>query len=196
MEPRVHIETERLRLRDWIDADAEPFAAINCDPRVMEFFTRPLDRAELDAFLARNQAGIAADGYGLYAVEVKRGGAFIGYVGLARPTFEAHFTPAVEIGWRLARESWGQGYATEGARAVADRAFGALGLAALVSFTAEWNRPSRRVMEKIGMTRDPADDFLHPRLPADHKLARHVLYRLSRADWLAAKQKGGPQTAL
>ena len=136
-----------------------------------------------DTFLARNQADIAANGYGLYAVEVKQSGAFVGYVGLARPNFEAHFTPAVEIGWRLARETWGQGYATEAARAVVDHAFGPLGLEALVSFTAEWNRPSRRVMEKIGMTHDPADDFRHQKLPADHKLSRHVLYRLSRADW-------------
>jgi RimJ/RimL family protein N-acetyltransferase len=185
MAPRIHVETRRLTLRDWVDADAEPFAAINSDPRVMEFFSRPLDRAESGAFLARNRADIAANGYGLYAVEVKESGTSIGYVGLARPTFAAHFTPAVEIGWRLAREAWGQGYATEGARAVVDHAFGPLGLAALVSFTAEWNRPSRRVMEKIGMTHDPADDFLHPRLPAGHKLSRHVLYRLSREDWQA-----------
>ncbi len=195
MAPRIHIEPARLLLRDWSDADAEPFAAINSDPRVMEFFSRPLDRTESDAFLARNQAAIDANGYGLYAVEVKDGAAFIGYVGLARPGFEAHFTPAIEIGWRLAREAWGHGYATEGARAVADHAFGALGLDALVSFTAEWNRASRRVMEKTGMTHDPADDFRHPRLPADHKLSPHVLYRLSRADWLAANKKGGPDTA-
>ncbi len=186
-EPRVHIVTLRLKLREWTDADAEPFAAINRDPRVMEFFSHPLDRAESNAFLARNQAGIAANGYGLYAVEVKQSGAFIGYVGLAHPTFEAHFTPAVEIGWRLAREVWGHGYATEAARAVVAHAFGTLDLDALVSFTAEWNRPSRRVMEKIGMTHDPADDFLHPRLPPDHKLSRHVLYRLKREDWQAGK---------
>jgi ribosomal-protein-alanine N-acetyltransferase len=188
MAARVHIETERLRLRDWTAADAEPFAALNSDPRVMEFFSRPLDRAESDAFLARNQAGIDADGYGLYALEVKASGRFIGYVGLARPTFAAHFTPAIEIGWRLEREAWGEGYATEAARAVVDHAFRDLGIDALVSFTADWNRPSRRVMEKLGMTRDPAEDFLHPRLPADHKLARHVLYRLKREDWLAAKE--------
>ena len=159
----------------------------------MEFFSRPLDRAESDAFLKRNQADIEANGYGLYAVEVKDGGAFIGYVGLARPSFAAHFTPAIEIGWRLAREAWGEGYATEAARAVAAHAFGPLGLDALVSFTAEWNRPSRRVMEKLGMTRDAAEDFLHPKLPAGHKLSRHVLYRLSRADWLAADSRGGAQ---
>ncbi len=188
MEPGVHIVTSRLKLRDWTPADAGPFAAINRDPRVMEFFSRPLDRDESDAFLARNQADIDANGYGLYAVEVKDNGRFIGYVGLARPTFQAHFTPAIEIGWRLAREAWGAGYATEAAHAVAGHAFGPLGLDALVSFTADWNRPSRRVMEKIGMTHDPADDFLHPKLPAGHKLSRHVLYRLKREDWLTAQQ--------
>ncbi len=187
MKPRVHLETERLLLRDWTEADAAPFAAINSDPRVMEFFTRPLSQAESDAFLARNQANIAADGWGLYAVEEKATGDFIGYVGLARPGFEAHFTPAIEIGWRLARRTWGQGYASEAARAVVGHAFGPLGLDALVSFTAEWNKPSRRVMEKIGMTRDPAEDFMHPKLPADHKLAPHVLYRLNRNTWRAAQ---------
>ena len=188
MAPRVHIVTSRLKLRDWIDADAEPFAALNADPRVMEFFPTALTRAESDAQMAAIRGFITDHGYGLYAAEEKATGRFIGFIGLWPPSFEAHFTPAVEIGWRLARESWGQGYATEGARAVVDHAFSVLDLDALVSFTAEWNRPSRRVMEKIGMTHDPADDFLHPRLPPDHKLSRHVLYRLSRADWQAERQ--------
>ena len=185
MGPRIHIETERLLLRDWGDADAGPYAALNADPRVMEFFPAALTREQSDAQMAGIRAVIAERGYGLYAAEEKTSGRFIGFIGLSRPSFEAHFTPAVEIGWRLAREAWGQGYATEGARAVRDHAFGSLGMDALVSFTAEWNRPSRRVMEKIGMTRDSADDFLHPRLPPEHKLARHVLYRLSRKDWVA-----------
>jgi RimJ/RimL family protein N-acetyltransferase len=178
----AHIVTDRLILRDWTDADAEPFAALNADPRVMEFFPKALSRAESDAFLARIRAGIAERGYGLYATEEKRSGRFVGYVGLAPVSFDAPFTPATEIGWRLARTAWGSGYATEAARAVIARAFGTLGLASLVSFTAEWNRPSRRVMEKIGMTRDPDGDFLHPALPPDHKLARHVLYRIARSD--------------
>jgi len=181
--PRTHIETARLRLRDWTDADAGPFAALNADPRVMEFFPAALTREQSDAQMAGIRAFIVERGYGLYAAEEKASGQFIGFIGLSRPSFEAHFTPAIEIGWRLAREAWGQGYASEGARAVRDHAFVALGLDALVSFTAEWNRPSRRVMEKIGMAHDPADDFMHPRLPPEHKLARHVLYRLSRAEW-------------
>ena len=189
MAPRIHVETPRLKLRDWVDTDAEPYAALNADPRVMEFFPAALSRAESDAQMASIRAFIAGHGYGLYATEEKASGRFIGFVGLSPPSFDAHFTPAVEIGWRLARESWGQGYASEAAPRVADHAFTTLGLDALVSFTAEWNRPSRRVMEKIGMTHDPADDFMHPRLPADHKLARHVLYRLSRADWQAARER-------
>ncbi len=189
MAARVHIETPRLKLRDWTDADADPYAALNADPRVMEFFPAALSRAESEAQMTAIRTFLADHGYGLYATEEKASGRFIGFVGLWPPAFKAHFTPAMEIGWRLARESWGQGYASEAARAVVDHAFGLLDLDALVSFTAEWNRPSRRVMEKIGMTHDPADDFLHPLLPSDHKLSRHVLYRLSRADWRASGAK-------
>jgi RimJ/RimL family protein N-acetyltransferase len=175
---RVHITTDRLILRDWSEDDAEPFAALNADPRVMEFFPAALSRAESDAFMARIRAGIAERGYGLYATVERQSGKFIGYVGLTPVSFDAPFTPSTEIGWRLARTSWGSGYATEAARAIVAHAFGTLGLASLVSFTAEWNMPSRRVMEKIGMSRDPDGDFLHPALPPDHKLARHVLYRI------------------
>lgn len=177
----VHaIETERLVLRDWRDEDAEPYAVLNADPRVMEFFPKQLSRAESDAQMAAIRAFISDHGYGLYAAEEKASGAFIGFIGLAPVSFEAAFTPATEVGWRLARRAWGSGYATEGARAVVVDAFGRLGFSALVSFTAEWNTRSRRVMEKIGMTRDPRDDFMHPSLPPDHKLARHVLYRIRK----------------
>ncbi|HVY20851.1 MAG TPA: GNAT family N-acetyltransferase [Bauldia sp.] len=187
MTPKVHIETERLKLRDWTDADREPFAALNADPRVMEFFPTRLDRGTSDALTATIRTNLTRDGYGLYATELKETGEFIGFVGLARPNFEARFMPAIEIGWRLSRRSWGQGLASEAAAAVRDHAFANLGLEALVSFTAEWNQPSRRVMEKIGMTHDPADDFIHPKLPAGHKLAPHVLYRISRRQWQALR---------
>ncbi len=185
MTAKVHIETERLRLRDWTDADAEPFAALNADPRVMEFFPAKLERAASDALIAKIRLNLARDGYGLYAAEVRETGQFIGFVGLAVPNFEAPFMPAIEIGWRLARRAWGQGFASEAAAAVRDRAFSDLGLQALVSFTAEWNVPSRRVMERIGMTHDPADDFVHPKIAPGHKLAPHVLYRLSKKQWAA-----------
>ncbi len=128
MTPPFLIETERLRLRNWRDADAEPFARLNADPRVMEFFASPVGRAESDALIARERARIAERGYGLYAAEAKEDGAFIGFIGLADVTFPAAFAPAVEIGWRLSRDSWGSGYATEGARAVIDDAFTRLGL--------------------------------------------------------------------
>lgn len=178
----VHIETPRLLLRDWTDADAAPFAAMNADPRVMEFFRQALTRDESDALIARERGRIAESGYGLYATEEKETGRFIGFVGLAPVGPALPFAPAVEVGWRLSRESWGNGYATEAAGAVVGHAFGPLGLDGLVSFTAAWNMRSRRVMEKIGMTRDPAEDFLHPALPADHKLAPHVLYRIARRE--------------
>jgi RimJ/RimL family protein N-acetyltransferase len=181
MRPTVLLETDRLLLRDWIDADAAPFAVLNSDPRVMEFFPKALSRAESDALMARERAAIAERGYGLYAVEERDSGRFVGFTGLAPVRFAAAFTPAIEIGWRLSRESWGHGYATEAARAVLDEALGPLGIPALVSFTAAWNRPSRRVMEKIGMTRDAEGDFLHPALHPGHKLAPHVLYRIAAA---------------
>ena len=125
----------------------------------------------------RIEAGFAADGFGLWAVEVAGGPPFIGFVGLAVPRFEAHFTPAVEVGWRLAREHWGRGYATEAARAALDYGFGTVGLEEVVSLTVPANTRSIAVMERLGMTRDPADDFDHPRLPEGHRLRRHVLYR-------------------
>ncbi len=183
----VLIETERLRLRNWREADLEPFARLNADPRVMEFFVRALDRAESDALAARERARIDERGYGLYAAEVKASGDVIGFIGLADVTFAASFAPAVEIGWRFSRESWGSGYASEGARAVIDDAFTRLGLETLVSFTAAWNTRSRRVMEKIGMVHDAEGDFLHPAIAPDHKLAAHVLYRIDRAMWEAAR---------
>jgi RimJ/RimL family protein N-acetyltransferase len=157
---------------------------------VTEFFVRALSRAESDAQLTGSRARLAADGYGKYAAEEKASGRFIGYVGLAPVDFPADFAPAIEIGWRLARESWGSGYATEGARAVLNHAFGAISLDALVSFTTEWNMRSRRVMEKIGMSRDSAGDFDHPRVPPSHKLRRHVLYRIDRTSWLTRQAAG------
>lgn len=180
MRPAVHIETDRLLLRDWSDKDTEPFAAMNADPRVMEFFPQPLSREASDALIDRECAAVAAAGYGLYATEEKATGTFIGFIGLAPVRFAATFAPTTEVGWRLSRRSWGSGYATEGAGAVVAHAFDRLGLKNLVSFTTVWNTRSRHVMEKIGMTYDPSADFLHPALPAGHKLAPHVLYRIAK----------------
>ncbi|MBL8949125.1 MAG: GNAT family N-acetyltransferase [Myxococcaceae bacterium] len=175
--------TERLVLRGWRPADREPFAALNGDPLVMEHFPKVLSRAESDASADRVEAHFERHGFGPWAVEVQGGAPFIGFVGLLQVGFEAPFTPAVEVLWRLSRSSWGQGYATEAAREVCRIAFEELGLPALVTFTVPANRRSRAVMERLGMTYDPGEDFEHPNLPEGHALRRHVLYRLSAAQW-------------
>ena len=175
------IRTERLLLRRWLPADVEPFSAMNSDPRVSEYLPTPLSRPESESFIARIRGHFEKQGFGLWAVEIPGVAPFAGFVGLSTPRFEAHFTPAIEIGWRLAAEHWGRGYATEGARAVLAFGFDELRLEQIVSITVPANARSRRVMEKIGMTCDPADDFDHPLLPEGHPLRRHVLYRIARA---------------
>jgi len=177
------IRTDRLLLREWRDTDLEPFAALNTDPEVMRHFPAPLTRQASDAFAGRIRDRMAQDGWGLWAVEVLGGASFIGFVGLARQTFDAPFTPAVEVGWRLARDAWGNGFAPEGGRAALAFAFDDLGLGEVVSITVPDNAKSRRVMEKLGLRRDPADDFDHPNLPNGHALRRHVLYRMSAEDY-------------
>ena len=177
------LTTGRLLLRGWRDEDRPPFARLNADPQVMEHFPAPLGRSESDAFVDRMIAAFDRDGFGLWAVERRSDGAFLGFTGLSAPTFEAHFTPCVEVGWRFAREAWGHGFATEAARAALGFGFDELGLDEIVSFTTPGNRRSTAVMERLGMTRDPADDFDHPRLAAGHPLRRHVLYRLSADRW-------------
>lgn len=183
------ITTARLRLRRWHDSDRDAFAAMNADPIVMEHFPGTLDRAASDAIVDRMRSHWEAEGFGLWAIEAldvegSLGFAgFVGFVGLARPSFDAHFTPAVEVGWRLARHAWGHGYATEAAREALRFGFETVALEEIVSFTVPANTRSRAVMERLGMTHDPADDFDHPRLPAGHPLRRHVLYRLPRAFW-------------
>jgi RimJ/RimL family protein N-acetyltransferase len=174
------IQTDRLILRAWRDDDLAPFAALNADARVVEFLPGALTREQSDATAARIRDHFARRGFGLWAVEVPGVAPFVGVVGLSVPSFEAHFTPCVEVGWRLAFDHWGRGYATEAARAALDYGFGPLGLDAIVSFTVPDNRRSRAVMERIGMRRSPVDDFEHPSLPPGHRLRRHVLYRLSR----------------
>jgi ribosomal-protein-alanine N-acetyltransferase len=173
----VGLNTERLLLRRWREADREPFARMNADPRVMEYFPALLTREESDALVDRIETHFAERGWGAWAAELRATGEFIGFIGLNVPTFEAHFTPCVEIGWRLAAEHWGKGLATEGARAALDFAFTELRLPEVVSFTTVANHRSRRVMEKIGMTHDSADDFDHPGVLDGHALRPHVLYR-------------------
>jgi RimJ/RimL family protein N-acetyltransferase len=174
------LRTPRLTLRRWRPEDREPFAMLNADPAVMEHFPATLDRAASDALIESIEAGFERHGFGLWALEPREGGELLGFAGLAVPAFEAHFTPAVEIGWRLARPAWGYGYATEAAGAALAFGFEQAGLAEVVSFTAVGNALSRAVMERLGMTHDPAEDFDHPSLPSGHPLERHVLYRLPR----------------
>ena len=180
MRQPLEIRTDRLLLRRWLPADREPFAAMNADPRVTEHLLGPLSRDESDTLVAWIEDQFEQHGFGLWAVEIRGVAPFAGYIGLAVHRFEARFTPCVEIGWRLAAEHWNHGYATEGARAVLACGFEKLGLKEIVSFTVPANVSSRRVMEKIGMTHNPDDDFDHPRLPAGHPLRRHVLYRVMR----------------
>lgn len=169
----------RVRLRAWRDEDRALFAALNADPDVMQFFPAPLTHAESDAMIDRMQAAIAERGWGNWCLEVD--GRCVGFAGLSTPNFVAHFTPCVEIGWRLSRSAWGHGYATEAARLALAFGFDDLKLDEVVSFTTFANVRSRRVMERIGMTRDATDDFDHPRLSVGHALRPHVLYRIARA---------------
>jgi RimJ/RimL family protein N-acetyltransferase len=189
------LRTERLHLRPWRDGDRDPFAAMNVDPEVVRYLPGPLTRAESDALVDRIGAHFAEHGFGLWATEVVDSGAFVGFVGFLVPKFDAPFMPAVEVGWRLARSAWGLGYATEGARRVLAFGFEERALDEIVSFTVPANRPSRAVMERLGMRRDPDGDFDHPRLPPDSPLRRHVLYRLTRADWARTLRSRGERGA-
>jgi RimJ/RimL family protein N-acetyltransferase len=175
--------SERLLLRQWRDEDREPFAALNADPRVMEFFASALSRVESDAMIERIRHHFVERGFGLWAVEVPGTAPFIGFVGLKYPHLPAPFAPAVEVGWRLAHAHWGHGYATEAARTVLAVGFLRLGLHEIVSITTSSNARSRQVMEKLGMRHARGDDFDHPNIAEGHPLRRHVLYRLSRANW-------------
>jgi ribosomal-protein-alanine N-acetyltransferase len=174
--------TERLILREWRDADVAPFIKMNADPVVMEFFPQTLSEERTRRFVDLIRTRWRELGYSLWAVERKDMGTFIGYVGLWPATFPAHFTPAVEVGWRLAADQWGQGYATEGARAALEYAFGKLDFKEIVSFTSAINVRSWRVMERLGMRRDLGGDFEHPNVPEGHPLRPHVLYRIRREE--------------
>jgi RimJ/RimL family protein N-acetyltransferase len=169
--------TARLRLRQLREDDLPAFRALNADPRVMEFFPRPLSAMESDTQAARIWHNMEEHGFSFWAVELPGVAPFIGLTGLSIPSFQAPFTPCVEIGWRFATAYWGQGYATEAANAALSFGFSHLGLAEIVAFTVPANIRSRRVMERLGMTHDSADDFDHPNLAPDHRLRRHVLYR-------------------
>ena len=178
------IQTKRLILREWEDSDLEPFAKMNADSRVMEYFPSILSREQSDSMLKKMHSLIQKNGYGFWALSLIKTGEFLGFVGINEVTFSSHFTPSIEIGWRLSYEHWGKGYATEAATASLAYGFETLNLPEIVSFTTTLNMRSRRVMEKIGMHRNEADDFDHPKLEPGHPLRRHVLYRIDQNDWV------------
>ena len=184
MEPILELESARLVLRQWRDGDLQDFARMCADPQVMRYFPAKLSHLESAALIGRIRGHFAEYGFGLWALQRKDTGEFIGLTGLLNVSFEADFAPAVEIGWRLAREHWGLGYASEAAWTALRAGFDQLKLEELVSFTAGQNAQSEKVMQAIGMHHDPQDDFDHPRLALDHPLRRHVLYRISREQWL------------
>jgi RimJ/RimL family protein N-acetyltransferase len=185
----TELTTERLLLRGWTDDDLEPYAALNDDPAVMEHFPGHLTREQSDAGAQRIRAALEEQGWGLWAVEVRESGQFVGFTGLQVPRFDAPFMPAVEIGWRLARPAWGHGYATEAARAALDHAFGPLGLEEVVAMVVPGNVRSQGVMRKLGMRYDEGADFDHPLIEEGSPVRRHRLYRLTRQEW-AAQQNG------
>lgn len=186
----IEPETERLRLRQWRESDLEPFARLNADPRVMEYFPQPLARTESNALAEQIEALIARRGWGFWAVELKANGEFVGFVGLHEPSAALPFSPCVEIGWRLDLRHWGHGYATEAAEAALRVGFAELNLAEIVSFTALGNLRSRAVMRRLGMRPDP-QTFQHPAVPAGSPLREHCLYRLGRGEWMERQ----PETA-
>jgi RimJ/RimL family protein N-acetyltransferase len=175
------IKTDRLILREWQASDHAPFVNLNGDPRVMEFFPATLSASETEAMISKIEKRMRQQGFGFWAAEVKSTKDFIGFIGLNVPGYALPFSPCVEIGWRLAFDYWGKGYAQEGANAALAFGFEKLDLKEIVSFTTVSNLRSRRVMERIGMAYDPAGDFDHPQLRKDHPLVKHVLYRKVRS---------------
>jgi RimJ/RimL family protein N-acetyltransferase len=188
----VEVDTARLRLRQWRESDREPFAALNADPAVMEFFLSPLSRESSDASIDAWQSQLDSRGWSNWALELKASGELLGFTGLSIPRRVLPFSPCVEVGWRLARKHWGQGYATEAARAALEVGFARLDLPEIVSFTTAGNVRSRAVMERIGM-RDARQDFEYPGFPEGHPLRRHCLYRIAREEW--AQSGFGPTTS-
>lgn len=181
-------ETKRLILREWQDSDLAPFVAMGQDPLVMEYFPGLLTPEESSAMIDRIKGVFKENGFCFYACELKSTSEFIGFVGLSVPKFKAHFTPCVEIGWRIASPHWGKGYATEGALKCLEVGFNEFSLDEIVSIAVKNNYKSHNVMNKIGMQRDQAGDFLHPNFAPEDRLAPHLLYRMPKSLWLSLKQ--------
>jgi RimJ/RimL family protein N-acetyltransferase len=184
----IYYETERLFLREWQDKDFEPFFALNQDVDVMRYFPNVFSHQETVDLVTKIKNKFRAHDFGFYSCELKNTGQFIGSIGLNVPDFSAHFTPCVEVGWRVAKEFWGQGLAVEASQKCLEIGFNQFGLDEIVSFTAKINTNSQRVMQKLGMTNNEAEDFHHPKLDHNHSLALHVLYRMPKSLWLSKNQ--------
>jgi RimJ/RimL family protein N-acetyltransferase len=182
----LELQTPRLLLRQWKPSDLEPFAKMNADPVVMEHFLATSTLEQTKAFIEGIKDSFDTRGYGLFATELKETGAFIGFVGLWPARFETNFTPCVEVGYRLAKEYWGKGYAPEAARQVLKFGFEVIKFEEIFSWTATTNTNSMRVMEKIGLQRDLDNDFDYPSIPEGHRLRRHVLYRLKASEFICS----------
>lgn len=185
--PHLELRTCRLRLRAWRDDDLPRFADLNADAEVNQYLLGPRTRLESDTLVRRISEHHNREGFGFWAVEAPGVASFVGMVGLSRPSYTAPFTPCVEVGWRIARRYWGQGFATEAAERAIEFGFATLDLQEIVALTVPANTRSRAVMAKLGMTRTPSDDFSHPHVPPGHALERHVLYRLQKEVWRARR---------
>jgi RimJ/RimL family protein N-acetyltransferase len=181
----IELSTPRLLLRTWQPADLRGFAELNADPQVMRYFPSVMNRAQSDGMARRMQAHFVTHGFGYWVLERHAQPGLLGVLGLQRVGFAATFTPAVEIGWRIQRAHWRQGYALEAAQAVLAYAFAGLQLAEVLAFTVPANLPSQALMQRLGLERNPDEDFAHPLLPVGHPLRNHWLYRLGRERWLA-----------
>jgi ribosomal-protein-alanine N-acetyltransferase len=183
----------RLTLRAWKDEDRAPYFELASDPMVMQYLTPLATREASDAWIDRHRVQLAAHGFAYWAVELRETGHLVGAVGLSRVTYEAHFTPAIGVGWRLAQQYWGKGYASEAAETALRYGFEELGLEEIVAVTLPANMRSQQVMRRLGMTYSPADDFDHPRWPEGHPLRQCIMCRMSRENWYARQTRHGNQ---
>ena len=177
-----YLKTPRLNLRQWRTDDCPLFAELTSDPEVMRYFPATLDRVSSDALVSFFQTSITHYGWGFWAAEITETAEFIGFIGINQPTQQLPFSPCVEIGWRLAKQFWGKGYASEGASACLKFAFEELALTEVVSMTPLLNHRSEKVMQRIGML-DTKQNFIYPTIPEGHKLAEHVLYKITAEQW-------------
>ena len=188
----IKCETKRLILHECQDKDFEQFFTLNQDPDVMEYFPNIFSYQETIELITKIKNKFKSNGFGFYTCELKENQQFVGSIGLNIPDFNAHFTPCVEIGWRIHKKFWGQGIAVEAAQKCLEIGFTQFNLSEIVSFTAKNNKKSERVMQKLSMSNNQSEEFYHPQLAKDHPLCLHVLYRLTKANWDAQLKNINP----